>query len=350
MRACGGPGRVTAGSPLVPCRAPASRAGGGRGRRDGPGRAASPARPRARAARARGGAACRAPRRAGSRDASPGGGARPAAGRGRPARPPAQARGARASRAWRAAGGRDAPPVVRAVVGPSGRGSRRRRNGSCALLQPLDDTEAGTARARVARDLERRGTKRAARQQADRGAPAAHAARRARRAEAVGRPAAEGVLHAPVLERVVGEHGEPAARTEHAVAVGEEALQLAQLVVHRDADRLEGAGCGMEPGPSPAEDARDHARQLARRGEGTGAHDGARQRAGARLLAELGQGTGDLALGPLVHDLGGAGTAAGIHARSEEHTSELQSPMYLVCRLLLEKKKKKKTKQKKNKK
>src|SRR5437762_12870889 len=27
------------------------------------------------------------------------------------------------------------------------------------------------------------------------------------------------------------------------------------------------------------------------------------------------------------------------NARSEEHTSELQSPMYLVCRLLLEKKK-----------
>src|SRR5437764_11523294 len=27
--------------------------------------------------------------------------------------------------------------------------------------------------------------------------------------------------------------------------------------------------------------------------------------------------------------------------RSEEHTSELQSPMYLVCRLLLEKKKRK---------
>src|SRR5437879_13141865 len=30
------------------------------------------------------------------------------------------------------------------------------------------------------------------------------------------------------------------------------------------------------------------------------------------------------------------------HRRSEEHTSELQSPMYLVCRLLLEKKKIKK--------
>src|SRR5437879_10852675 len=31
-----------------------------------------------------------------------------------------------------------------------------------------------------------------------------------------------------------------------------------------------------------------------------------------------------------------------VHVRSEEHTSELQSPMYLVCRLLLEKKKNKK--------
>src|SRR5256885_8382143 len=30
---------------------------------------------------------------------------------------------------------------------------------------------------------------------------------------------------------------------------------------------------------------------------------------------------------------------AAVHARSEEHTSELQSPCNLVCRLLLEKKK-----------
>src|SRR5690348_18111683 len=32
-------------------------------------------------------------------------------------------------------------------------------------------------------------------------------------------------------------------------------------------------------------------------------------------------------------------TANGIETRSEEHTSELQSPVHLVCRLLLEKKK-----------
>src|SRR5438876_3032977 len=35
-----------------------------------------------------------------------------------------------------------------------------------------------------------------------------------------------------------------------------------------------------------------------------------------------------------------AGTDDVVTARSEEHTSELQSPVHLVCRLLLEKKKK----------
>src|SRR5437762_7040122 len=41
-------------------------------------------------------------------------------------------------------------------------------------------------------------------------------------------------------------------------------------------------------------------------------------------------------------DIGSAGAqfTAWIIPRSEEHTSELQSPMYLVCRLLLEKKNK----------
>src|SRR5687768_18197926 len=38
--------------------------------------------------------------------------------------------------------------------------------------------------------------------------------------------------------------------------------------------------------------------------------------------------------------------SAFVPIRSEEHTSELQSRLHLVCRLLLEKKKKKKTKKK----
>src|SRR5256885_11741453 len=36
---------------------------------------------------------------------------------------------------------------------------------------------------------------------------------------------------------------------------------------------------------------------------------------------------------------GGGGGLCGVPSRSEEHTSELQSPCNLVCRLLLEKKK-----------
>src|SRR5438552_13509192 len=50
--------------------------------------------------------------------------------------------------------------------------------------------------------------------------------------------------------------------------------------------------------------------------------------------------------GPLLRRL--AACSARALSRSEEHTSELQSPDHLVCRLLLEKKKKKKTKNKQN--
>src|SRR2546429_6042906 len=39
-------------------------------------------------------------------------------------------------------------------------------------------------------------------------------------------------------------------------------------------------------------------------------------------------------------DIGDGPVAVGDHHRSEEHTSELQSRLHLVCRLLLEKKKK----------
>src|SRR5438445_6627649 len=47
----------------------------------------------------------------------------------------------------------------------------------------------------------------------------------------------------------------------------------------------------------------------------------------------------------LVEKPGSAAISAGVAVRSEEHTSELQSRQYLVCRLLLEKKKKKKSTQ-----
>src|SRR3712207_8006684 len=50
--------------------------------------------------------------------------------------------------------------------------------------------------------------------------------------------------------------------------------------------------------------------------------------------------TGVSVLGELHQGLLGRWTITGTVPRSEEHTSELQSRQYLVCRLLLEKKKK----------
>src|SRR2546426_7121356 len=62
-------------------------------------------------------------------------------------------------------------------------------------------------------------------------------------------------------------------------------------------------------------------------------------RSGRRFGSAPAQGRADLAAVPRVPR--GRDMGAGVD-RSEEHTSELQSPCNLVCRLLLEKKKKKK--------
>src|SRR2546422_7890326 len=62
------------------------------------------------------------------------------------------------------------------------------------------------------------------------------------------------------------------------------------------------------------------------------------------LLPGYFEGTQDTAYQRLERRFGTTArrTASGVFLRSEEHTSELQSRLHLVCRLLLEKKKKKK--------
>src|SRR3712207_8575118 len=65
---------------------------------------------------------------------------------------------------------------------------------------------------------------------------------------------------------------------------------------------------------------------------------GGHQRRGRRVLRHLRDG--DRRAGPVRRVRGGAADLhSRIRMRSEEHTSELQSRQYLVCRLLLEKKK-----------
>src|SRR5437762_7109874 len=62
---------------------------------------------------------------------------------------------------------------------------------------------------------------------------------------------------------------------------------------------------------------------------------------GVRVLQKKSGQNGDDDQQPgLLRHLGQPDSGSLREARSEEHTSELQSPMYLVCRLLLEKKKK----------
>src|SRR2546426_3989039 len=66
-----------------------------------------------------------------------------------------------------------------------------------------------------------------------------------------------------------------------------------------------------------------------------------KQHDGARLAMLLEQDLGHISwmVGARFGAAGGADRAADFCERSEEHTSELQSPCNLVCRLLLEKKK-----------
>src|SRR5687767_15534019 len=73
--------------------------------------------------------------------------------------------------------------------------------------------------------------------------------------------------------------------------------------------------------------------------------------AGTSLIPYTGADAGSMTVGSELNKLAGniaiGRNAAGVHwrsdYRSEEHTSELQSLAYLVCRLLLEKKKQQST-------
>src|SRR4051794_3683165 len=58
------------------------------------------------------------------------------------------------------------------------------------------------------------------------------------------------------------------------------------------------------------------------------------------LLARLDHGASHRAAGGRYPGVSPADGVSRLEPRSEEHTSELQSPVHLVCRLLLEKKKK----------
>src|SRR5688572_27363153 len=70
-------------------------------------------------------------------------------------------------------------------------------------------------------------------------------------------------LHDAVLERVERDRGETTAGREHFETGGERGLQLAEFVVHVDADRLESARRGMLAGLAGFHRTRDQLGELA---------------------------------------------------------------------------------------
>src|SRR3954451_18852544 len=101
--------------------------------------------------------------------------------------------------------------------------------------------QSSRLRTGIGRDLARRGDDRAAVDELGLRRVAAHADGQLGRADAPARAVGEEALDAAILERVEGERGEPAADLEHREGQRERLVELLQLAVDGDPDRLEGA-------------------------------------------------------------------------------------------------------------
>src|SRR5438445_1392933 len=140
-------------------------------------------------------------------------------------------------------------------------------------------------------------------------------------------------------ERVVAVVGQG---QQHVTAAAGQ-TQLARAAVEHQARRLAALAADLEIAPAHAEAQpaaeRLRGRLLGREARGEVGH-GIAPRAAVGDLA-LREDAAQEALVPARDDVAHARDPDEVHAdaRSEEHTSELQSRQYLVCRLLLEKKK-----------
>ena len=72
-----------------------------------------------------------------------------------------------------------------------------------------------------------------------------HTHREIRRAGAAFRPVCVGAFHQPVLQRVKGNDRQPPPGIQRVQRCRQHPFHLAQFIVNRDADRLEGSLCGV---------------------------------------------------------------------------------------------------------
>src|SRR5262249_8230908 len=107
------------------------------------------------------------------------------------------------------------------------------------------DAQPRRRRARVRGRLASARSNRLAREGAQLRLLAAHAHRKVGWTFAAAFEVAHEALDDAILERVEADHRKPAARPEHRERGGKGGLERAELVVDRDAERLEDAFCGM---------------------------------------------------------------------------------------------------------
>src|SRR6266404_154459 len=121
-------------------------------------------------------------------------------------------------------------------------------------------------------------------------------------------------LYPAILQRMEGNHGQTPARRQQRLGGGKAGVQLAQLVVHRDAQGLEGAGGGIALIPPalahhPAHDIGEFA--CARDGRSlVSAKDGPRDGSRPALLAVAEDDVRQFLFAAAVHQIGGAGPLA----------------------------------------
>src|SRR3954471_14560102 len=274
---------------------------------------ASPIRATARPRRsATGGAATAPPPRAGTAPAAPA--ATPAAAAAAPRRIPPPA-GPETLRGGRCAGRRRAGRAVcGAFVAPAGgvmrwrprsSGRRSSRGGDLELARGAHPGRPG---ARIGGHLARGRGDRATGQELGLGNATAGAHRQVRRADAPLRAVREEALHASVFKGVERNPCKPAADAQELPRRGQRRVELGELVVHRDADRLEDAlgrvaGCEPRRGRNRGDDRLDELVRRLERMARPVARDRARDLARVALLPVLAEPPRELALVPAVDEI-----------------------------------------------
>ncbi len=136
------------------------------------------------------------------------------------------------------------------------------------------------------------------------------------------------VLDPPVFERMERHDGEPPARHQQPLGRLQTAVELAELVVDGDAQRLKGAGRRVEPGLDSRHRGADDVGELegaldrlalSRRDDGSG------DPAGKALLAEVADQAGEIVLGKDGDEIGGA-LPGSAHAHVERPVQAKRKP------------------------